>query len=90
MKFLIELKMKGRPLVKISSSDNDFSWYENMISNQHKIIELHKKINKIDNITIKTLEHCVKVLEKINTDNNNKVFVFRPLNLFKRKKNVGN
>lgn len=82
--------MKGRPLVKISSSDNDFTWYERTISNQYKIIELHKKINKIDNVTIKTLEHCVKVLEKINDNNNNKVFVFRPLNLFKRKKNVGN
>ena len=94
-------KKIDRPFVKMTRTKDDggydFYWYETMMGKQSQIINIIKdtnnsleKIHDMDQERIKLLECRIKKLESDILKSNNRIFVFRPWKLFKKKKqNVG-
>lgn len=91
-----------RPLVKMTRTKDDggyeFYWYKTMMGKQSQIIEIIKDTNKtmeriqeMDKQRINLLEHSRDMLREELDKTEDRVFIFRPWNLFKKKKkNVGN
>jgi hypothetical protein len=91
-----------RPIVKMTRTRDDggydFYWYKTMMGKQSQIINIIKDTNKtleelhnMDQTHINLLEDKIKRLETDVLKGNNRIFVFRPWKLFKKKKqNVGN
>lgn len=90
-----------RPLVKMTRTKDDggydFYWYNTMMGKQSQIINIIKDTNKsleriheMDQQRIFQLEASRDRLEERVDKYDNRVFIFKPWNLFKKKKkNVG-
>ena len=86
-----------RPLVKMTRTKDDggydFYWYKTMMGRQSQInkllrdqIQLLESTNKSLRDTVNVVGSHKDMLQKEIDTFDNKVFVFRPWNLFKKKK----
>lgn len=95
-----------RPIVRMTRTRDDggydFTWYKTMMGKQSQIINIIKdtnntleRIHKMDQERISLLkasrDDLQKRFDKLESKYNNRVSIFRPWKLFKkRNKNVGN
>ena len=94
-------KKIDRPLVKMTRTRDDggynYEWYKTMMGKQSQIINIIKdtnntltRIHEMDKVHVNLLEEKVERLSKEVDKLNSRGLVFKPWNLFKKKKNVGN
>ena len=94
---MVSTEKIDRPLVKMTRTRDDggydFYWYNTMMGKQNQIntllleqITLLEESNKVLNSTVGVIRCHKDLLQKEIDVFDNKVFVFRPWNLFKKKK----
>jgi hypothetical protein len=88
-------KKIDRPLVRMTRTKDDggydYYWYKTMMGKQSQINTLLREQIEILGSHVETLQTHKGILEKDVESLENKIFVFRPWKLFKKKKkNVGN